>query len=92
MMQSMRQLLSGIPKSEPGEVVQHPRASLDAQARRIHELENALVEATAELHRHGTKYNTIRADLIRAREGFAETLKESGLRVEYVATPPELEM
>lgn len=90
----MRDILTGIPKSEPvqAEIVQHPTAGLDAQAKRIREFENQLVDATAVLSRSATDYNRIRADLIRARETFAETLKDSGLRVEYIATPPELEM
>lgn len=81
------------PISEPdSNIVQHPSASLDAQAKAIHALENQLVDCTAELGRHAKRYNTIRSDLIKARETFAKTLTDSGVRVEFIATPPELEL
>lgn len=71
-------------RDEPDNVVQHPGASLDAQARRIRDLENQLVDAEAELTRVRTRYNTIRSDLIRAREQLCDTLKESGIKAEFV--------
>lgn len=72
-------------KDERNNVVQHPGASLDAQAKRIRELEGLLVDAEAELARHTTRYNTICTDLIRAREQLCDTLKESGIKAEFVS-------
>lgn len=94
MMGRMRDILVGVPRTgeAAADVVQHPTASLDAQARRIREVEGLLVEATAELSRAGLRYNTLRADLIRARQQFCEQLKDSGIKAEYVSMPPELEL
>lgn len=90
-MKRMRDVLAGVPVTSEAEIVQHPGASLDSQARRIRDLEGQLVDVTAELSRHATRYNTIRDDLIRAREQLCEALKDSGIKAEFVRTPPELE-
>jgi hypothetical protein len=94
MMGKFREILAGVPRTskQAAEIVPHPSANLDAQARRIRELEGQLVDATAELSRVGLRYNTIRSDLIRAREQLCEALKESGIKVEFVRVPPELEL
>ena len=78
-------------RDEDSNVVQHPGASLDAQARRIRELEGTLIDAQVELTRAATRYNTIRTDLIRAREQLCEALKDSGIKAEFVK-PPELDL
>jgi hypothetical protein len=93
-MGKFREILAGVPRTseQAAEIVPHPSSNLDAQARRIQELESQLVDATAELSRVGLRYNTIRSDLIRAREHLCEALKDSGIKAEFVRVPPELEL
>lgn len=91
-MKRMRDVLAGVPVTSEAEIVQHPTASLDAQASRIRELEGQLVDAQVELTRVATRYNATRTDLMRARHQLCETLKESGIKAEFVRVPDELEL
>lgn len=84
---------AAVPRTQDGDddnIVKHPSSSLDAKASRIRELEGQLVDVTAELTRIGTRYNSIRSDLIRARQQLCEQLKDSGIKAEFVS-PPDLE-
>jgi len=92
MMTRMRDILSGVPKSEPADVVEHPSSNLNAMESRIRDIENELVTVTADLERLGLKYNSLRDTLIKSQLTLCDRLKDSGIRAEPVRIPPALEM
>ena len=89
---SLRSILSGVnitqpPPEKSGEVIEHPASGLDQMERRIRDIENEMVDVTAELNRLGLKYMTLRGDLIHAQKVMCERLKDSGIRAEAIRVP-----
>jgi hypothetical protein len=92
-----RRWWNGTPSSEPGfmhapgNVAHMPRQTLDEMEHRLRAKEGELVGLEADMDRTAMKYNDVRAQYIAIREQMAERLKESGIKAEFVRTPPTLE-
>ena len=92
-----RRWWNGTPASEPGfmhapqNIAHIPRTSLDDLEKRIRAIEGELVSLEAEMDRTAMRYNETRGHYMAVREQMAERLKESGIRAEFVRTPPTLE-
>ena len=87
-------ILAGVPRSEPqtGNVVHLPKPNLDERAKRLHALDNQLMDIAIEMDRMAMRYGTLREEVMRERADFLEALKDSGIKGEFVRTPPAVEM
>ncbi len=82
-----------VPKTSDadGNVVQMPRQTLDELERQLIDAQNAVINAGVECDRAAMIYKDKLEGLTVARSRFAERLKESGAKIEFVTSFPELE-
>lgn len=88
-------ILAGVPHSEPpaDNVVHLSPPDINERLKRIRALDQKLMSYAIDMDRMAMKFNTLREELLREREGVLEALRAENIKnSEYAHNPPEVEL